>query len=53
MFGEVKLGETDYTFYWACDYLSMLGFKLNHVSKWGPGNYDKQNKTKLGAHFMQ
>ena len=24
------------TLYWACDYLSMLGFKLNHVSKRGP-----------------
>ena len=24
-------------FYKACDYLSMLGFKLNHVSKRGPG----------------
>ena len=24
------------TFYQACDYLSMLGFKLNHVSKRGP-----------------
>ena len=24
------------TFYWACDYLSMLGLKLNHVNKRGP-----------------
>ena len=24
------------TLYWACDYLSMLGLKLNHVSKRGP-----------------
>ena len=24
------------TFYWACDYLSMLGLKLNHISKRGP-----------------
>ena len=26
-----------HTFYWTCDYLSMLGLKLNHVSKRGPG----------------
>ena len=26
------------TLYWACDYLSMLGLKLNHVSKSGPRN---------------
>ena len=24
------------TLYWACDYLSMLGLKVNHVSKRGP-----------------
>ena len=24
------------TLYWKCDYLSMLGLKLNHVSKRGP-----------------
>ena len=24
------------TVYWACDYLCMLGFKLNHVSNWAP-----------------
>ena len=24
------------TFYWAGDYLFMLGWKLIHVSKWGP-----------------
>ena len=23
-------------FNWKCDYLPMLGLKLNHVSKWGP-----------------
>ena len=27
------------TLYWACDYLSMLGLELNHVSKWSPGRY--------------
>ena len=27
------------TLYWACDYLSMLGLKLIHVSKRGPGTF--------------
>ena len=27
------------TLYWECDYLSMLGLKLNHVSKRGPWRY--------------
>ena len=26
------------TLYWACDYLSVLGLKLNHVNKRGHGN---------------
>ena len=26
------------TLYWVCDYLSVLGLKLNHVSKRGPSN---------------
>ena len=25
------------TFYWVCEYLSMLGLELNHVSKWANG----------------
>ena len=28
------------TLYWACDYLSMLGLKLNHVSKRGPRKHE-------------
>ena len=29
--------KSNLTLYWACDYLSMLGLKLSHVSERGPG----------------
>ena len=31
------ISKFHHTLYWACAYLSMLGFKLNHVSKTAPG----------------
>ena len=35
------------TLYWACDYLSMLGLKLNHVSKRSYGPVPKQSLCHL------
>ena len=35
------------TFYWAFDYLSMLGLKLIHVSDWAPDLYSSQQLTIL------
>ena len=37
------------TLYWACDYLSMLGLKLNHVSKIGIRNLKRCQDTFLSA----
>ena len=34
--------EHHLSLYWACDYLSILGLKLNHVSKMGPWSDWKQ-----------
>ena len=33
------------TSYWACDYLSMLGLKLTHLSKRGPLNISYKNTS--------
>ena len=33
------------TFYQACDYLSMLGLKLNHVSKRGHKSFTRLKKA--------
>ena len=33
------------TLYYGCDNLSMLGLKLNHVSKWGPLCYSHSNAS--------
>ena len=37
------------TLYWACDYLSMLGLKLNHVSKRGHKMYHNDTWSQINA----
>ena len=37
------------TLYWACDYLSMLGLKLNHVSKGTTGDVPGQPSALVGS----
>ena len=34
------------TLYWASDYLSMLGLKLNHASKWAPCHQNSLNQSR-------
>ena len=35
-FNGKTVEDWEWTFYWVLDYLSILGLKLNHVSKRGP-----------------
>ena len=33
-----------YTLHWACDYIAILGLKLSHVSKMGPGDSEREGE---------
>ena len=39
--------------YWVCDYLSMLRFKLTHVSKMGPGVHQSTRIFVVRLEYMK
>ena len=50
-FGNGKLFHP--THYWTCDYISMLGLKLNHISKRGHRKLLDLNKSSRNIHITQ